>query len=103
MSAKYSRKYSGLVALATAALLAGCAAAPPSTRVHVPVPVACQEQEPERPVMPTESLAPGAPPWVLHQSALAEIDRREGYEARLRAALLICTAPVAAKPAEGAK
>ena len=98
MIAKYSRKYSGLVALATAALLAGCAAAPPSTRVHVPVPVACQEQEPERPVMPTDSLAPGTPPWVLHQSALAEIDRREAYEVKLVAALRACIAPLEPAP-----
>ena len=55
----------------------------------MPVPVECREPVPDRPVMPTE--------------ALAEIDRREGYEVRLRAALQICTAPVAAKPAEGAQ
>ena len=98
MTAKYSRKYSGLVALATAALLAGCAAAPPSTRVHIAVPVACQEQEPERPVMPTDALQPGAPPWLLQQSALAEIDRREAYEVKLVAALRACIAPIDTRP-----
>ena len=98
MTAKYSPKYSCLSALATAAVLAGCAAAPPSTRVHIAVPVACQEQEPERPVMPTDALQPGAPPWLLQQSALAEIDRREAYEVRLRAALQICIAPAKPSP-----
>lgn len=94
MTAKYSRKYSALVVLAIAAQLAGCATAPPSTRVHIPVPVACSESIPPRPTMPTEALGPGAAPWVLLQSALAEIDRREGYEGQLRAALQACTAPL---------
>ena len=98
MTAKYSRKYSGLVTLAAVALLAGCAAAPPSTRVHVSVPVACKEQEPERPVMPTDSLRPGTPPWVLHQSALAEIDRRKAYEIKLVTALRACIAPLEPAP-----
>lgn len=98
MTAKYSPKYSCLSALATAAVLAGCAAAPPSTRVHIAVPVACQEQEPERPVMPTDALQPGAPPWLLQQSALAEIDRREAYEIKLVAALRACIAPLEPAP-----
>ena len=77
--------------IAACALLAGCAGQKhvEIQRVNVPVPVECREPVPDRPVMPTE--------------ALAEIDRREGYEVRLRAALLICTAPVAAKPAERAQ
>lgn len=64
-------------------------------RVKVPVPVECREPVPDRPVMPTEALAPGVALFELVQAALAEIDRSEGYEVRLRAALLICTAPVA--------
>ncbi|HTH08693.1 MAG TPA: hypothetical protein VMA55_03930 [Acidovorax sp.] len=44
--------------------------------------------------MPTEALAPGVAPYHLLQSALAEIDRREGYEVQLRAALRACTARV---------
>ena len=98
MTAKYSPKYSGLAALAIVALLAGCATAPPSTRVHTSVPVVCKEQEPERPVMPTDSLRPGAPPWLLHQSALAEIDRREAYEIKLVTALRACIAPLEPSP-----
>lgn len=79
--------------LAIALLGAGCASAPVYTRVHVPVPVACTEPIPDRPAMPTEALAPGVAPWTLLQSALAEIDRREGYELQLRAALAVCTGP----------
>ncbi len=80
--------------LAIALLGAGCAGTPVYTRVHVPVPVACTEPVPARPAMPTEALAPGVAPWTLLQSALAEIDRREGYELQLRAALVACIAPL---------
>jgi hypothetical protein len=48
--------------------------------------------------MPTEGLAPGAPLDTIMQAALAEIDRREGYELELRAALLACTTPMARAP-----
>ena len=44
--------------------------------------------------MPTEALAPGVAPFVLLRAALAEIDRREGYEQVMRAALVACTAPL---------
>lgn len=86
--------------IAACALLAGCAVQKhvEIQQVKVPVPVECREPEPERPVMPTEALAPGVALFELVQAALAEIDRREGYEVRLRAALRICTAPVAATP-----
>lgn len=60
----------------------------------MPVPVACREPVPDRPAMPTEMLLLGAHPWLLLRAALAEIDRREGYEVQLRAALVACTAPV---------
>lgn len=72
--------------------LAGCASNPPhAARVLVPVPVECREPVPDRPAMPTEVLLPGAHPWVLLRAALAEIDRREGYEVQLRTALSACT------------
>jgi hypothetical protein len=79
--------------LAAALALAGCGTTQ-YTQVRVPVPVECKEQVPDRPAMPTEALHPGTPPWVLQRAALAEIDRREGYELQLRAALVACTAPV---------
>lgn len=74
--------------------LVGCASPAPAGRTLVPVPVECREPVPDRPAMPTELLLPGASPWVLMRAALAEIDRREGYEVQLRAALFVCTSPV---------
>lgn len=93
------------ILIAACALLVGCAVQKhvEIQRVKVPVPVECREPVPDRPAMPTEALAPGVALFELVQAALAEIDRREGYEVRLRAALLICTTPVAAKSAEGAQ
>lgn len=83
--------------LVCAVLLSGCASTQ-YTRVNVPVPVECKEVVPDRPAMPTETLASGAAPWVLLRAALSEIDRREAYEIKMRAALLACTAPIEAGP-----
>lgn len=83
--------------LASLLALAGCQTPPTRVelqRVNVPLPVACDEPVPERPVMPTEQLRPGATVDQFTQAALAEIDRREGYEVRLLAALMACTRPV---------
>jgi len=76
--------------------LAGCGAVPrvEVQEVKVPVPVECREPIPDRPRMPTEGLAEDADPFELLRAALAEIDRREGYEVRLLAALVACTRPV---------
>lgn len=76
-------------------MLAGCAAplAPRVQQVNVPVPVACRESEPPRPAMPTESLAADVTLDAFAAAAIAEIERREGYEGQLRAALAACTAP----------
>ncbi|MBL7091576.1 MAG: hypothetical protein ISS20_22590 [Acidovorax sp.] len=84
----------------TAVFLSGCETAPrvEIQRVNVAVPVACQEKEPDRPVMPTEALRPGATVDQFTQAAQAEIERREGYEGLLRTALAACTAPVEAVP-----
>ena len=79
--------------IAASAVLTGCGTAR-TVQVSVPVPVACLEAEPARPVFPTESLRPGAPPFVLLRAALAEIDRREAWSLELVAALRACTAPV---------
>lgn len=77
--------------------LAGCSSVPrvEIQEVKVPVPVECREPVPDRPAMPTEALADDADPFELLRAALAEIDRRESYEVRLLAALLVCTAPLA--------
>jgi hypothetical protein len=76
--------------------LAGCGAVPrvEVQEVKVPVPVECREPIPDRPSMPTEALAEDAGPFELLRAALAEIDRREGYEVRLLVALMACTAPL---------
>lgn len=62
--------------------------------VKVPVPIACQETEPGRPVMPTDRLLPGASLDSVVQAATAEIERREGYETKLVTALRACIAPI---------
>lgn len=87
-------------ALAAAVLLAGCSAAPPARveiqQVKVAVPVPCDESEPERPSMPTEQLSAGADVDMYVKAAGAELERREGYETELRAALANCKLPLRA-------
>ena len=69
-----------------ALVLAGCASASPEI-----VYMACNEAEPDRPVMPTEQLSrDGVDLDIFAQSAIAEIERREGYEIKLVAALRNC-------------
>ena len=64
--------------------------------VKVAVPVICTATEPTRPVMPTEALTLDASLDQFVQAATAEIERREGYEQTLTAALRSCiTAPKA--------
>ncbi|MFD2756402.1 hypothetical protein [Comamonas terrae] len=73
--------------------LAGCQSAPVRVelqRVNVPIPVACAEPIPVRPVMPTDQLEPGVALDQFVRAAQAEIERREGYETQLRAALENC-------------
>ncbi|MCX7509397.1 hypothetical protein N5C96_19415 [Delftia tsuruhatensis] len=84
------------ILLLGAMALAGCGSVPrvEIQEVKVPVPVECREPVPDRPSMPTETLAEDAGPFELLRAALAEIDRREGYEVRLLSALLICTVPL---------
>lgn len=87
--------------IAAVLALAGCATTEPRTalqRVNVPVPVECKEEEPARPLMPTEALAPGVTVDQYVQASQAEIERREGYEIRLRAALEACRQPVHPSP-----
>lgn len=79
-----------------ACLLAGCAGKQVTTvqRVNVAVPIECQEPTPARPVMPTEHLAPDSDLFAITKATIAEIERREGYEGQLRAALENCQAPI---------
>ncbi len=83
--------------LIAACALSACAVGGKSIeiqRVSVAVPVECKEPMPDRPVMPTEALRPGATVDQFTQAAQAEIERREGYEVQLRAALASCTSLV---------
>ena len=82
--------------IAACALLAGCATKKhvETQRMAVPIPVQCQEPVPARPVMPTESLGGTATLDQFAQAAMAEIERREGYEGELLAALENCRKPV---------
>jgi hypothetical protein len=75
-------------------LLTACAGTPTVTEVKVAVPVECKEQVPDRPAMPTEQFSekPALDQYV--RAARAEIERREGFEQMLVAALKACTAPV---------
>jgi hypothetical protein len=77
---------------AVAVMLFGCNAT--MTQIKVPVPVECRETEPGRPVMPTEGLLPGVDIFKFTQAAIAEIERREAYEIKLRTALQACIAPL---------
>lgn len=72
--------------------LTGCGAT--MQTVKVPLPVACQEKEPDRPIMPTDRLLPGADLDAFVQAAAAEIERREGYETKLVTALRACISPI---------
>lgn len=77
---------------AVAAMLMGCIAT--MQTVKVPVPVECKEKEPDRPIMPTDKLQPGASLDAVVQATTAEIERREGYEIKLVTALRACIAPI---------
>jgi hypothetical protein len=78
-------------AILAAKLLTGCAT-PERTVVEVPiaVPVACQVAEPLRPAMDSDSVPLDAAIDQLARALRAEIERREGYEGELRAALQAC-------------
>lgn len=87
-----------LVLVVLLALLAGCGAPGQLQAVNVAIPVECREQEPGRPVMPTESLQVTDALDVKAKAALAEIELREGYEGELLAALRGCTRAIAREP-----
>lgn len=94
-----------VVAILAAVLVAcaGCTTAPrvEIQRVNVPVPVECNEPVPVRPVMPTEGLTETATLDQFAQAAMAEIERREGYEGELLTALENCRKPIKASDSKG--
>lgn len=77
-----------------ALFLVGCATTPGVATVKVSVPVECRETVPDRPVMPTEQFTEKPALDEFLRAARAEIERREGYEIKLRTALEACTAPI---------
>lgn len=79
-----------LAALLPLLALAGCASPGRPVQVRVPVPIACQVVEPARPMMDTDTVSLDAPVDELTRAMRAEIERREGYEGELRAALSAC-------------
>ena len=81
-----SRATIAAVLFVSAVYLTGCAAEPQ----RVPVTVPCRVAMPARPIMPTESLTVDASLDAFVQAAAAEIERREGYEQELRAAIGAC-------------
>lgn len=81
-----SRATIAAVLFVSAVYLTGCAAEPQTRTITVP----CRVAMPARPLMPTESLSPDAALDAFVQAAAAEIERREGYEAELRAAIGAC-------------
>lgn len=81
-------------ALAALIVLTGCSAFTARTTTEVPIPVECKEKVPDRPVMPTEQFATKPNLDVLVKAQGAEIERREGYEVKLRTALVACTTPI---------
>ena len=92
-----------ILLIAACALLAGCATKThvEIQRVAVPVPVECREPVPARPVMPTESLGATTTLDQFAQAAMAEIERREGYEVELRTALENCRKPINPRRPDG--
>lgn len=86
-----------VMALAVVVLLAGCG--PGGTlQVKVPVPLACQEKEPDAPSWPTDALVVGDSLHTKNAAMVAEIEMREGYETKLRAALRACIRPISRLP-----
>lgn len=92
MSSKACRIIQGIFTLV---LLAGCAA--PASQVvtrtvtvEVPVGVPCRTPQIDRPVWPLDVLPADADDYEWARAALAEIEMRESYEARLEGAVAGC-------------
>ena len=84
------------VLIAACSLLAGCASGGrvQMQKVHIPVPVQCQEPIPQEPVWPTRILALDATIDEFTRAAMAELLRRDAYELLLFTALESCRSPI---------
>lgn len=81
-----------LILVVVLGMCAGCATT--TIPVRVPVPVECRVDVPARPAMPTDASKTTDAIDAKVKAALAELETREGYEVKLRAALDVCTAPI---------
>jgi hypothetical protein len=86
------------VVVVLAALLSGCGGTMPVVPGRTAIPVECKEPIPARPAMPTENLPAGADLDAFTAAAIAELERREGYEGQLVTSLVACTKPVKRTP-----
>lgn len=77
-----------LFAISCALALCACSTAPQHAVQIIPAP--CGATIPQRPIMPTENLPDNPTLDDFVRAAIAEIERREGYEIELRAALVFC-------------
>ena len=89
-----SRVIMAMLLLLVVSMITGCQSLKQTQEVRVAVPIVCQATEPQRPVMPTNSLTPDSSLDQFVQAATAEIERREGYEVELVTALRSCTKPL---------
>ena len=79
------------LALLLACSLSGCGTLfGPTVTVKVPVPVPCNPPAVDRPAMPTEALLGLEDVFVVGRALWAELEVRDGYEERLRAAVDGC-------------
>lgn len=83
-----------LICIAGVLMATGCTTTGGAIQVKVPVPVACEETEPERPTMATDTLRRGANVEQFTKAARAELVQREGYEDRLRTVVRACIKPL---------
>lgn len=87
-----------LGALAAGCALEGCSFLKPEpiiVEVKVPVPVYCKIDKVAKPVLPLQELYPEEEDiFRIVQSALAEIELRQGYETKLEASITACNSEV---------
>lgn len=87
---RWWRPIAVVVLMGGIAMLAGCNTPPELVEVAVPVPVACQVEEPARPALSIDTMPPGLPIDVQARNMRADHDLRDGYEGELRTALKAC-------------
>lgn len=82
------------LALVLPVLLSGCLTLPGKpVEVAVPIAVACNIPEVERPIFAVDSLPIGSGIWEQMAALRAERHQRIGYEAKIEAAAKACADP----------